>query len=406
MGMVAVATVSDDGAAQALVELLTEHEIPVDVRSFGTDSYLGTATPQTYEVRVPEDQLDEARSLIRSIDSTPGPSDTKPTDEATTPLDEEPQIAESQDPSDELPAERSPRLWMVVPLGIVGIVPVGCLYARWPRLGYLLLSIGAGGLLAGLMTGQPRGLVLFALAKALDLVLAPTLLAITSQRRNQSERPLRNGLLLSVLCLLAVIGVGLSWQSAQRRSELTKQSSVLFEQAFKQILDGQPPIDEAGQALKFPPVPVGQVHAALVEYCVTWPQRLRRIIETYVDQRRQWESLDGAPPSESWSRLRLQDAQQLCALVTEYQSAWESMVERLQPAFREDHVALELFIGFETAFKGSKGQQRVNHLVELMDQQCKLWQAQAQQLADNKPDEGLEKRAELAAQLGEALNGF
>ena len=59
--MVAVATVSDDGAAQALVELLTEHEIPVDVRSFGTDSYLGTATPQTYEVRVPEDQLDEAR---------------------------------------------------------------------------------------------------------------------------------------------------------------------------------------------------------------------------------------------------------------------------------------------------------------------------------------------------------
>ena len=274
--MVAVATVSDDGAAQALVELLTEHEIPVDVRSFGTDSYLGTATPQTYEVRVPEVQLDEARSLIRSIDSTPGPSDTKPTDEATTPLDEEPQIAESQDPSDELPAERSPRLWMVVPLGIVGIVPVGCLYARWPRLGYLLLSIGAGGLLAGLMTGQPRGLVLFAVAKALDLVLAPTLLAITSQRRNQSERPLRNGLLLSVLCLLAVIGVGLSWQSAQRRSELTKQSSVLFEQAFKQILDGQPPIDEAGQALKFPPVPVGQVHAALVEYCVTWPQRLRR----------------------------------------------------------------------------------------------------------------------------------
>lgn len=144
----------------------------MEVRRFGANPYLGAATPQTFEVRVPAERLAEAHTLINSIDSTPALSDAAAADTAAPPAEKSP-AAESKDPHDTPPAERVPRLWMVVPLGIVAIVPVGCLYARWPRLGYLLLSAGTAGLLAGIAAGQPRALALFALAKAVDQVPAP-----------------------------------------------------------------------------------------------------------------------------------------------------------------------------------------------------------------------------------------
>jgi hypothetical protein len=167
--MVAVTTVREPGGAEVARESLAEHEIPVEIRRMTNfQLYFGAPTAEEFEVRVPEDRVDEAREILDALSEElqqrvlaeagvpPGEGDTPGGDELP-------------------PPELRPRkpAWGVAIALIAPIPGCGLLYARAFRLGYLLLGVSIGLWLFGAWAGNPDWLLYSFMLKPVDAVLAP-----------------------------------------------------------------------------------------------------------------------------------------------------------------------------------------------------------------------------------------
>jgi hypothetical protein len=61
---VAVATVSDEAAAEVAKEALADRGMDVEIRRIFGDAYFGSATHVSYEVRVPEEAAAQAHAEL------------------------------------------------------------------------------------------------------------------------------------------------------------------------------------------------------------------------------------------------------------------------------------------------------------------------------------------------------
>src|SRR5438067_9740258 len=125
MKMVAVTTMRDAAGAEVAKELLAERGIDVEIRRMGSNAYFGSPTAEEFEVRVPEDAVDEAHRLLDGMAEEleraalaeagvpPGDGDMRGGDELPP------------------PEERPRKVSWAIALGLVGPLPgCGLLYAR------------------------------------------------------------------------------------------------------------------------------------------------------------------------------------------------------------------------------------------------------------------------------------
>ncbi|MCU1282149.1 MAG: hypothetical protein JWM53_5695 [bacterium] len=178
MKMVAVTTVRDSGAAEVAKEALADRGISVEIRRMGSNVYFSALTAEEYEVRVPEDRVDEAHALLDALEeeleaaviaqSGGGPPET-----------EEERGSADLPPPDERPRKIS---WAIA-LGLVGPIPgCGVLYARAFRLGWAMVILSAAAFIAALVSGQPALLGFLIGLKALDIFYSPILAAQYNKR--------------------------------------------------------------------------------------------------------------------------------------------------------------------------------------------------------------------------------
>lgn len=400
--MIAVTTTLDEETAEMLAAVLDGQGIPIAICRLGINPYLGAATPASFEVRVPAERLADAKAALErfAAGSSASPAHDDEADAAShasaeAATDPEPLASEGATPTE----ERTPRLWMLTPLAIVAVLPVGCLYARWRRLGTLLLSMGLTALAVFFATRNPTALLLAGGAKALDLVLAPLLLTIENRRRGQDDSRIARGAVVSALCLVLCVGVVLLFHWEERRQRLSEQSFQIFSAAVSRINSGLPPTDEAGQIPQFPDVPIGKVHVEILRHFMTAPPRLRTILESYVSQRQQWGTFDGDTPPAAWLEARQKEAAQQCALLDQHQQAWDALSEDLQPSLEKDPTARAFFAQFATGF--TSGQERERRLTGLLKELCDVWQERARQPGDSSP---VAKSQALEGQIDQILD--
>ena len=166
--MVAVTTLRDAAGAEVARELLAERGIAVEIRRLGGNAYFGSPTGVEYEVRVPADRVDEARTLLEGM-----------ADEmARAALAEAGVAPESEDErghADLPPPELRPRkpAWAVA-LALVGPLPgCGLLYARAFALGWMMAGASLALFCAALVVGNANWLLVCAGLKAADVLVAP-----------------------------------------------------------------------------------------------------------------------------------------------------------------------------------------------------------------------------------------
>jgi hypothetical protein len=168
MSMVAVTTLRELGGAEVAKEALADRGIPVEIKRLSNFTlYFGAPAAEEFEVRVPEEQVAEARLVLEALSA-----DLEERLYAEAGI---PPAADARGDDELPPPERRPRkpAWAI---GISLIAPVpgfGLLYARAFPLGFTFLGIGLT--LYGAAVGGRQFDALFVLAalKVLDAVLAP-----------------------------------------------------------------------------------------------------------------------------------------------------------------------------------------------------------------------------------------
>jgi hypothetical protein len=169
MTMVAVTTLRDAGGAEVVKELLADHGIAVEIRRLSNFTlYFGAPTSEEFEVRVPDDRVDEARQLLDVLSEE---LQARVLAEAGVP----PGDGDERGGDDLPPPELRPRkLAWAIAIGLIAPVPgCGLLYARAFRLGYLFVGLAIALFVGGAATGNSDALVLAILLKPLDVILAP-----------------------------------------------------------------------------------------------------------------------------------------------------------------------------------------------------------------------------------------
>jgi hypothetical protein len=164
--MVAVTTLRDSAGAEVAKEMLAERGITVEIRRMGYNPYFGSPTGEEFEVRVPEDALDEAHRLLDGM--------SEELERAALAEAGVPPGADDAPGGDDLPPpELRPRKvsWAIA-LGLVGPIPgCGLLYGRAFAIGWTFVGLTFGAILSAGM--NPHALDVLIGLKALDIVLAP-----------------------------------------------------------------------------------------------------------------------------------------------------------------------------------------------------------------------------------------
>jgi len=164
--MVAVTTLRDPAGAQVAKEMLTERGIDVEIRRLGYNPYFGAPTAEEFEVRVPEDALEEAQRFFEAME---GELERAAIAEAGVPA------GEDDAPGAELPPPelRERKVSWAVALGLVGPIPgCGVLYARAFALGWTMIGLSLA-LFFGAMTVNPDCFGILIALKAADILVAP-----------------------------------------------------------------------------------------------------------------------------------------------------------------------------------------------------------------------------------------
>ncbi|MGZ3438697.1 MAG: putative signal transducing protein, partial [Polyangia bacterium] len=172
MKMVAVTTVRDGGAAEVAKEALADHGIRVEVRRMGSNVYFSALTAEEFEVRVPEDRVDEAHDVLAALEED---LEAAVIALAGVPPENEEERGNSDLPP---PEERPRKISWAIALGLVGPIPgCGVLYARAFKLGWTMVGMSAATFVAALGSGQPALFGILLGLKGLDIFYSPILAA-------------------------------------------------------------------------------------------------------------------------------------------------------------------------------------------------------------------------------------
>lgn len=178
MRFVAVATLRDRGAVEVAREVIEASGIAVEVRAAPINRYFGAPTAEEIEVRVPEDRVKDAYTVLDRLEDD--------TDSAAAAESEAPVHATGDELDVNAPRPR--KLSWAVAIALISTipcVPCGMLYARAPSwLVFTLLGFGVAALFVSNI-----GVASMIAIKLVDTVLAP----IFAQRFNRQlaarERP-------------------------------------------------------------------------------------------------------------------------------------------------------------------------------------------------------------------------
>jgi hypothetical protein len=179
--MVAVTTLRDAAGAEVAREMLAERGITVEIRRMGYNPYFGAPTAEEFEVRVPEDALDEAHGVIEAMSEE---LERAALAEAGVPPGED----DVRGGDDLPPPELQPRKvsWAIA-LGLVGPVPgCGLLYARAFAFGWTMLGLSLALFVAAIAVNPDLFPILIGL-KAADVVIAPFAAARFNRKLKESH---------------------------------------------------------------------------------------------------------------------------------------------------------------------------------------------------------------------------
>jgi len=171
--MITISTVRDRAGAELAQETLRAAGIVAEIRLVGQNPYFGSVSAEEYEVRVPEESEEAALAELRRLSEQ---IEQAVYAEAGVPSD-------GRDDALHVEVERPRKLSWAVALSLVLPFPGGgCLYARAPRIGFVLFGVWLGITVAA-MGGMhsPYGMQLWIGAKLLDALLAP----LCAWRHNQ-----------------------------------------------------------------------------------------------------------------------------------------------------------------------------------------------------------------------------
>ncbi len=167
MKMVAVATLRDAAGAEVAREMLAERGIAVEIKRLGYNPYFGAPTAAEFEVRVPEDAVDEVERLL---DGMAEELERAALAEAGVPPGDDDERGGDELPPPEL---RPRKVSWAIALGLVGPIPgCGLLYARAFALGWTMLGLSVA-LFAAAVAVNPELFPILLALKAADIVVAP-----------------------------------------------------------------------------------------------------------------------------------------------------------------------------------------------------------------------------------------
>ena len=177
---VAVATLQDSAAAQVAKEAIHDAGIPVEMRQIGADSYFGSGTSHTYELRVDLEHEADARGVLAQLEKD---MELAAIHAAGVPPEEEEERGNATLPPTE---ERPRKISWAIALGLVGPVPgVGLLYARQFGLGWTMVGMSIALFLA--IGYVPDGYGVMLGLKLLDVILAPIFAARFNRKLEERQ---------------------------------------------------------------------------------------------------------------------------------------------------------------------------------------------------------------------------
>jgi hypothetical protein len=185
MKMVAVTTMRDSGGAEVAKEMLAERGITVEVRKLsGYNPYFGSPSNEEYEVRVPEDSVDEAHRLLEAMSEE---LERAALAEAGVPPGEDDARGGDELPPPEL-RPRNPS-WAIA-LGLIGPLPgCGLLYARAFALGWTMAGTSLALFVAAIVAGNAEWLAIVGGLKAADVLIAPFAAARFNRKLEEHHAP-------------------------------------------------------------------------------------------------------------------------------------------------------------------------------------------------------------------------
>ena len=168
MKMVAVTTLRDAAGAEVAKEMLGERGITAEIRRVGYNPYFGAATAEEFEVRVPEDAVDDAHRLL---DGMAEELERAALAEAGVPPGDDDMRGGDELPPPEL---RPRKVSWAIALGLIGPIPgCGLLYARAFALGWTMAGASLALFVAAVAVGNPEWLGIVLGLKAADVLVAP-----------------------------------------------------------------------------------------------------------------------------------------------------------------------------------------------------------------------------------------
>ncbi len=184
MRWIAVATVRDAGALEVTRQALAEADIPVDVMRLGSNPYFPTATASQWEVRVPEDRVDEAEEELTRLEAQA--EESVLAEAGVAPEEEDAPEERGHDAAPPDPALRPRKISWAIVISLLVPFPAGCLYARQLPIGYILVGMFIVGWVAS-FTGMANAVAVVAFARGLDLVLAPYFVVQWNKRLQKEQ---------------------------------------------------------------------------------------------------------------------------------------------------------------------------------------------------------------------------
>jgi len=181
--MVAVTTLRDAAGAEVAREMLAERGITVEIKRLGYNPYFGAPTAAEFEVRVPEDAVDEAE---RVLDGMAEELERAALAEAGVPPGDDDERGGDELPPPEL---RPRKVSWAIALGLVGPIPgCGLLYARAFALGWTMVGLSLALFVAAIGVNPDLFPLLLAL-KAADIVVAPFAAARFNRTLEKAKEP-------------------------------------------------------------------------------------------------------------------------------------------------------------------------------------------------------------------------
>jgi hypothetical protein len=180
--MLVLTTLQDAAAAEVAREALADAAIPVAVRRLGGDVYLGSGTTHSYELRVADERLADARRVLAELEAD--------MEQAAIAAAGVPPMDEDERGSAALPAlaDRPRKVAWAIALGLVGPLPgSGILYARSFKLGWTVVGMSLLSLIAGFTLHEPNAFGLFLALKGADVLLAPFLAARFNRKLGEQD---------------------------------------------------------------------------------------------------------------------------------------------------------------------------------------------------------------------------